>query len=299
MFRCFSYLFFIYFMFFPISPSTAQQKKIVLSSFSVITDITKNIAKNLVVATTMVGPGNDAHEYQITAADAIKIKEADLILCNGLQLEESFMKYFVNLKKDTKLITVTDGITPISMSENANDPYKDPNPHSWVSVKNAAIYIQNISKALKELDPGNAEEYEHNAKEYIQKIEAVLLPLKDRIANLSPEKRWFVTSEGCLVYLARDLDLKVLYLWPVNSAFERSPLKVRDAINQIRKNKIRFVFSESTNSDQPAKQIARDTNASYGGVLYVDTISKSNGPAPTYLDLLKYNLTLIADRLSQ
>nr|5Z35_A Chain A, Periplasmic solute binding protein [Candidatus Liberibacter asiaticus str. psy62]5ZHA_A Chain A, Periplasmic solute binding protein [Candidatus Liberibacter asiaticus str. psy62] len=272
------------------------QKKVVLSSFSIIGDITQNIAKDLVTVTTLVEAGNDSHSYQVTSADAIKIQNADLILCNGLHLEETFMKYFTNLKKGTKIITVTDGINPIGVSEDTSVD-SEPNPHAWMSLTNAMIYIENIRKALTALDPSNAKKYELNAREYSEKIRNSILPLKTRIEKVDPEKRWFVTSEGCLVYLAEDFGFKSLYLWPINSDSERSPSMMRHAINQMRSHKIKFIFSESTNSDQPAKQVAYETNASYGGVLYVDSLSKPDGPAPTYLDLLRFSLTKIVDTL--
>ncbi|AKK20364.1 zinc ABC transporter substrate-binding protein [Candidatus Liberibacter africanus] len=296
--RYFSYFLFVFFSIMPVSISAEQQKKVVLSSFSIIGDMTKNIAKNLVKVVTLVQTDQDSHSYQITSADAIKIQSADLILCNGLHLEETFMKYFTNLKKDTKIVTVTDGIKPISVSEDPNVD-DNPNPHAWMSLTNAMIYIENIRKALESLDPSNAEEYARNAREYAEKIQTALLPLKNRIDMISPENRWFVTSEGCLVYLAKDFGFNSLYLWPINSDSERSPLKIRDVINKMRFHKIKFIYSESTNSDQPAKQVAYETNASYGGVLYVDSLSKSNGPASTYLDLLKFSVTKITDNLSQ
>ncbi|MEG8099277.1 zinc ABC transporter solute-binding protein [Candidatus Liberibacter brunswickensis] len=283
----------------PVPSSAAPRKKVVLSSFSVIGDITKNIAKDLLQLNILVKAGNDSHSYQVTPSDAIKIQNADLILFNGLHLEETFMKYFTNLKEGSKIVTVTDGVEPINISEDPNAGYGEPNPHAWMSLTNAMIYIENIRKALTELDPDHAKEYKRNATEYANKLEREILPLKSKIDKIDPEKRWFVTSEGCLVYLAKDFGFKSLYLWPINSDSERSPLKIRDVINKMRLYKIKYIFSESTNSDQPAKQVANDTNASYGGVLYVDSLSKPNGPAPTYLDLLKLSLTKITDTLSK
>ncbi|MBY7649550.1 MAG: metal ABC transporter substrate-binding protein [Candidatus Liberibacter europaeus] len=282
-------------MIFPASSLAEQQKKVVLSSFSIIADMTQNVAKDLVTVISLVPPGTDAHTYQATPSDAIKIQKADIVLCNGLNLEGSFIKYFTN-RENTRVITVSDGVKPISVSDKSDG--SDPNPHAWMSVKNAMIYIQNIRKALEEIDPEHAAEYERNAKAYEEEIVRTILPFKSKIDSIDPNNRWLVTSEGCMVYLAEYFGLKSLYLWPITSDSERSPSQIREVIKQMRKHKIKFIFSESTNSDQPAKQVAYEAKASYGGVLYVDTLSKPEGPAPTYLKLLTITLKTITDRLT-
>ncbi|MBL0849216.1 MAG: metal ABC transporter substrate-binding protein [Candidatus Liberibacter ctenarytainae] len=294
----------IYFSIIPISSVFSAQsapdmeKKRILTSFSIIEDITKNIGRDLVIVNSVVQPGVDSHAYQARPTDIIHIPQADLILCNGLGLEESFMKYFVNLKKGTKIVYVAQGIQPIAVSEDASAE-EEPNPHSWLSLNNALIYIKNIRNALKELDPPNAAAYDRNADEYAQQIRDAVLPLKEKLMAVSPNDRWIVTSEGCLVYLAEELGYTPLYLWSLNSDAERSPAQMREVIDLIRKNKIKFIFSEASNSNQPAKQVARETNATYGGVLYVDSLTKPGGVAPTYLQLLRLLFSTILGRVSQ
>ncbi|HBU4145399.1 TPA: zinc ABC transporter solute-binding protein, partial [Klebsiella pneumoniae] len=171
------------------------------------------------------------------------------------------------------------------------------NPHAWMSPDNALIYVDNIRDALVKYDQGNAETYKANADAYKQKIRQTLEPLRKQIETLPAEQRWLVSSEGAFSYLARDLGLKELYLWPINADQQGTPQQVRNVIDKVRQNKIPAVFSESTVSNKPARQVARETGAHYGGVLYVDSLSAANGPVPTYLDLLNVTTRTVVQGL--
>ena len=182
----------------------------------------------------------------------------------------------------------------------AEGPYTGkPNPHAWMSTVSAEIYVDNIAKAFSEHDPANAATYMANAKAYKQEIEAALKPLQDIIAAVPEEKRWLVSSEGAFSYLARDLGLKELYIWPINADQQGTPQQVRKVIDEVRANNIPAVFSESTVSPDPAQQIARETGAKYGGVLYVDSLTEADGAVPTYLDLLRVTTETIAKGLTE
>jgi len=174
-----------------------------------------------------------------------------------------------------------------------------PNPHAWMSATNAIIYIDNIRDALIKYDPENKAVYTANAEAYKEKIKALDQPLRDRLANIPQDKRWLVTSEGAFSYLAKDYDLKELYLWAINAEQQGTPQQVRKVIETVRANNIPVVFSESTVSDKPAKQISKETDAIYGGVLYVDSLSEPEGPVPTYIDLLQTTVETIAKGFNQ
>ena len=155
-------------------------------------------------------------------------------------------------------------------------------------------YVENIRKALVENDPDNAETYNKNAAAYSAKIKAMDAPLRARLSAIPEDKRWLVTSEGAFSYLARDYKMREAYLWPINADQQGTPQQVRHVIELVRKNGIPVVFSESTVSDRAAKQVAKETGAHYGGVLYVDSLSQADGPVPTYLDLLRVTVETIA-----
>ena len=186
---------------------------------------------------------------------------------------------------------VTEGITPLSIYEG---PYKDaPNPHAWMSPSNALIYVENIKNALVKYDPQNADTYQKNAAAYAEKIKQLDKPLREKLAQIPADQRWLVTSEGAFSYLAKDYDLKEGYLWPINAEQQGTPQQVRKLIDLVKKNHIPVVFSESTVSDKPAQQVAKESGAKYGGVLYVDSLSAADGPVPTYIDLLNVTVSTI------
>lgn len=278
-------------------PATAQQPAAggkpfrVVTTFTVIQDIAQNVAGSAAVVESITKPGAEIHDYQPTPLDVVRAQAADLVLWNGFNLERWFEKFFENVKNVPSAV-VSDGIEPMGITEG---PYSGkPNPHAWMSSKSALIYVENIRKALVKYDPKNAETYNKNAAAYAEQIRAIDEPLRKRLGTIPADQRWLVSSEGAFSYLTRDYAMKEAYLWPINADEQGTPKQVRRVIDLVRKNKIPVVFSESTISDRAAKQVARETGARYGGVLYVDSLSAANGPVPTYLDLLKVTVETIA-----
>ena len=268
----------------------ANAKFKVVTTFTVIQYIAQNVAGNAATVESITKPGAEIHEYEPTPKDIVKAQSADLILWNGLNLERWFERFFQNIK-DKPAVVVTEGIQPLSIYEG---PYKDaPNPHAWMSPSNALIYIENIKNALVKYDPQNAAVYEKNAADYAQKIKQLDEPLRAKLAQIPEAQRWLVTSEGAFSYLAKDYNLKEGYLWPINAEQQGTPQQVRKVIDLVRKNNIPVVFSESTISAKPAQQVAKESGAKYGGVLYVDSLSAKKGPVPTYIDLLNVTVSTI------
>jgi manganese/iron transport system substrate-binding protein len=268
----------------------ADDKPKVVTTFTVIADIAQNVAGDAADVESITKPGAEIHGYQPTPRDILKARDADLVLRNGLNLEAWFEKFLANLG-DVPTVTVSDGVEPISIAGGAYDG--KPNPHAWMSPENALIYVDNIRKALTDIDPANAAIYEANARTYSEKIRAEIGPMQAEIAKVPENERFLVTSEGAFSYLARDLGMKELYLWPINADSQGTPQQVKAVVDQVIENKIPVVFSESTVSDKPAKQVAAETGARYGGILYVDSLSEPDGPVPTYLDLLKVTVSTI------
>lgn len=268
----------------------AEAKFKVVTTFTVIQDIAQNVAGDAATVESITKPGAEIHEYEPTPKDIVKAQSADLILWNGLNLERWFERFFQNIK-DKPAVVVTEGITPLSIYEG---PYKDaPNPHAWMSPSNALIYVENIKNALVKYDPQNADTYQKNAAAYAEKIKQLDKPLREKLSLIPADQRWLVTSEGAFSYLAKDYDLKEGYLWPINAEQQGTPQQVRKLIDLVKKNHIPVVFSESTVSAKPAQQVAKESGAKYGGVLYVDSLSAANGPVPTYVDLLNVTVSTI------
>ncbi|TDQ66350.1 ABC-type Zn uptake system ZnuABC Zn-binding protein ZnuA [Maritalea mobilis] len=274
----------------------AQDKFKAVTTFTVIADMAKNVAGDTAEVVSITKPGAEIHNYQPTPKDIIKAQDADLVIWNGLNLELWFEQFFENLR-DVPSVVVTDGIEPMGI---ASGPYSGkPNPHAWMSPTDAKIYVDNIAKAFAEHDPDNAAIYLENAENYKAEIDSVIAPIREKLNAIPENERWLVTSEGAFSYLARDFGMKELYLWPINADQQGTPQQVRAVIDNVRENNIRAVFSESTVSDAPAKQVERETDAKYGGILYVDSLTDQGGEVPTYLDLLRVTTSTIAEGLSQ
>jgi manganese/iron transport system substrate-binding protein len=268
----------------------------VVTTFTVIADMARGVAGDAAEVVSITRPGAEIHNYQPTPRDILKAQDADLILWNGLNLERWFEQFFANLA-DTASATVSDGIEPLSIS--GGEYNGKPNPHAWMSLSNGLIYVDNIAAAFAKHDPANAATYKANAEAYKLKLKAAVAPLRDAILALPEDRRWLVTSEGAFSYLARDYGLKELFIWPINADQQGTPRQVQAVIDGMRTHKIGVVFSESTISPKPAQQIARETGANYGGVLYVDSLSEADGPVPSYVDLLRVTSQTILDGLKQ
>ncbi|WP_446469216.1 metal ABC transporter substrate-binding protein [Xenorhabdus stockiae] len=274
----------------------ADKKFRVVTTFTIIQDMAQNVAGDAAIVESITKPGAEIHDYQPTPKDIIKAKRADLILWNGLNLERWFERFFENMQ-DIPVAIITEGITPLPIREG---PYnQNPNPHAWMSPNNALIYIENIRKALVKNDPQNADTYNRNAKIYADKIAKLDSPLRERLSRIPENERWLVTSEGAFSYLTQDYGFKEVYLWPINAEAQGTPQQVRRVIDTMIEHKIPVVFSESTVSDKPAKQVSKETEARYGGVLYVDSLSTAKGPVPTYIDLLNMTVDTIAKGFNQ
>ncbi|KAB2643331.1 MAG: metal ABC transporter substrate-binding protein [Verrucomicrobia bacterium] len=275
------------------APSWAAKKRVV-TTFTIIAEMAQNVAGDKATVTSITKPGAEIHGYEPTPGDIVKAQKADLILWNGLNLERWFEKFFRNIRNVPSAV-LTEGIEPIGIEEG---PYLGkPNPHAWMSLQNAVIYVENIRKALVKLDPANEAAYTANATAYLAQFKAIEDRVAAKIQRVPEAQRWLVTSEGAFPYLARSLGLKQLFLWAVNADQQGTPQQVQKVIDSVRANKIPVVFSESTVSDKPARQIAAETGARYGGVLYVDSLSDAKGPVPTYLRLLDHDVETIVKGL--
>ena len=272
--------------------SSAQARKFrVVTTFTVIADIAQNVAGDAAEVVSITKPGAEIHDYQPTPRDIVRAQKANLVIWNGMNLERWFEPFFQNVRGVPSIIA-TEGITPIGIGDG---PYNGkPNPHAWMSPTNALVYVENIRRALAKHDPANTAVYARNAAAYAERIRALDKPIRERLGGIPADQRWLVTSEGAFSYLARDYGLQELYLWPINADEQGTPKQVRRVIDTVRLKRIPVVFSESTVSDKPARQVAKETGARYGGILYVDSLSASSGPVPTYLKLLEVTVETIA-----
>jgi len=278
-----------------VGAAQADDRMKVVTTFTVLADMAANVAGDAAEVVSVTKPGAEIHGYAPTPRDIVRASGADLILWNGMNLELWFEQFLSNLG-DVPSATLSDGIDPIAIGSGSYAGKS--NPHAWMGLDNALIYIDNIVAAFSEADPENAAVYAANAAAYKDEIRATIAPLRDAIAAIPAERRWLVTCEGAFSYLARDFGMQELYLWPMNADQVGTPQQVRAVIDGVRANDIPVVFCESTVSTAPAEQVARETGAAFGGLLYVDSLSEADGPVPTYLDLLRVTATTVTEGLT-
>lgn len=271
--------------------ATPHDQKVVLTTFTILADMAQNIAGDQLKVESITRIGAEIHGYEPTPSDLVKAQKAELILYNGMNLERWFEQFLGNVQ-DVPSVILTDGIEPIVIAEG---PYRDkPNPHAWMSPQNALIYIENIRQAFVELDPENEAIYNANAVTYSEQIEAIDEQLQTNLSKVPDNQRYLVSCEGAFSYLARDYKLQEVYLWPINAEQQSTPKQIQGVIDVVSANDIPTVFCESTVSNEGQQEVARATDAKFGGNLYVDSLSKADGPVPTFLDLLKYDVQVIS-----
>ena len=275
------------------SLSAADNFKVV-TTFTIIQDMAQNIGGEHAEVVSITRPNSEIHGYQPTPGDIMRAQDGDLIFWNGLGLELWFEKFFQNLQ-DVPSVVVSEGVEALPIKSGNYEGR--PNPHAWMSPSNAAIYIDNMLAAFVKYDPEHKDYYEANAADYKAQIEASIEPLREQLNSVSEYKKWLVSCEGAFSYLANDFGLQELYLWPINSDGQGTPQQIKSVIDTVRENNIPAVFCESTVSQDPAFQVAKETNAKYGGVLYVDSLTDENGPVPSYLDLLDVTARTIVSGL--
>lgn len=276
------------------SAGKQDEKKTVLTTFTVLADIAKNVAGDHLNVESLTKPGTEIHEYEPTPSDIKKAHDADLVLDNGLNLESWFTKFVQD--SNAPHATVSEGVQPINIAE---DAYAGkPNPHSWMSPKNVQIYVDNMVREFSKLDPAHADDYRTNGENYKKQLQQVQDELVRDVSVLPENQRALVTCEGAFSYLAADAGLKEKYIWAVNSEQQATPSQLSSTIDFVRENQVPAVFCESTVSDDPMRQVVDATGAKFGGVLYVDSLSEANGPVPTYLDMIRHDARTIVAGLT-
>ena len=274
---------------------SSKDKPEVLTTFTVLADLARNVAGDRLKVRSIVKPGSEIHGYQPTPSDIEQASRADLIIENGLGLE-LWARKFTASAGDIPTITLSDGMEPLLIAE---DAYAGkPNPHAWMSPQRTMAYVDQLEQAFVQLDPAGAEQFKANAVAYKQSLQRLDQELRSSLETIPTERRVLVSCEGAFTYLASDYGLEEAYLWPVNAESQVTPKRMARLIETVRNRKIPAVFCESTVSDKAQKQVAAESGARFGGTFYVDSLSKADGPAPTLLKLQRHNVALLINGLA-
>ena len=279
-----------------VSPAMAQDKNSartpikVVATTSILGDLVKNVGGDRADVSTLVGPNSDAHVYSPSPLDARKLHEAQVVIVNGLGLE-GWMTRLVQAS-GTKAATViaTKGITPRKMEDEHQAGRLITDPHAWQSIANAKVYVANIRDGLIKADPAGKTAYEANAKAYTAKLDDLEKEVKAAIATIPPNHRRIITTHDAFGYFGDAYGMEFIAPEGVSTETEPSAKDVAKIITQIRKQKIPAVFLENISDPRLMEQIAKESGAKIGGALFSDALSDANGPASTYVDMMRNNI---------
>ena len=272
----------------------------VVASFSIIADFAANVGGGRIELTTLVGPNGDAHVYEPKPADAVAMSKADVILVNGLQFEGFLPRLMQASGTKAPVVELTTG-GQILKPELAGDESQDQgefDPHAWQSIDNAKIYVKNIAAAFCAADRAGCENYQANSAGYLERLEAMDLEIKAMVANIPLEKRVVITSHDAFGYFAKAYGLKFLAPEGVATQSEASAGDIAALILQIRLEKASALFVENISDPRLVEQISRETAIKIGGALFSDALSDANGPAATYLDMMRHNAVTLKGAIS-
>ena len=267
-----------------------DQRPQVLTTFTVLADLARNVAGDRLLVRSIVKPGAEIHGYQPTPSDIERASTADLIVENGLGLE-LWAQRFTAAAGDVPTITLSEGMQPLLIEE---DVYAGkPNPHAWMSPKRTMLYVDRLVEAFSRLDPAGADAFAANGAAYKQQLAQLDRDLRAALETIPIERRLLVSCEGAFSYLAQDYGLEEAYLWPVNAESEITPKRMARLIDTVREREVPAIFCESTVSDKAQREVAAAAGARFGGTFYVDSLSPPDGPAPPLLELQRHNVGLI------
>lgn len=269
-------------------------RPVVLTTFTVLADVARNVAGDRLRVESITKVGAEIHGYEPTPRDVGNASDADLILDNGLGLEAWFERFVA--ETDVPHVVLTEDVEVIDITGDAYAGH--PNPHAWMSPLNVILYVDAMVDAFSDLDPEGADTYAANGAAYQDELRAIHDDLIAALGAVPQDQRVLVTCEGAFSYLARDAGLTEAYIWPVNAEQQATPQQITATIETVSSRDVPAVFCESTVNDGPMQQVVEATGTDFGGILYVDSLSEPDGPVPTYLDLLRYDVDLIVAGLT-
>ncbi|MFN3671874.1 MAG: metal ABC transporter substrate-binding protein [Bosea sp. (in: a-proteobacteria)] len=285
----------------------AQEKLPVVASFSILGDFVKQVGGDRVLVTTLVGANGDAHVYSPSPADAKAMAGARLIIVNGLKFEGWMTRLVKSSGAKAPVAVTTKGVTPQILADD-EDGHGKPDkhghnhaghedPHAWQNVANARIYVENIRDALSEADPAGKAQFAANAGAYLAKLDALDSEIKAAVARIPAEQRKAITSHDAFGYFVKAYGFQFIAPQGVSTEAEASAKDVGRIIRQIKAQKIPAVFLENVTNPRLVEQIARESGAKIGGQLFSDALSDANGPAGTYIAMMKHNISQIEKAL--
>ncbi len=264
----------------------------VVTSFSILEDLTKELGGEHVSVVNLVARNSDAHMYHPKPSDAVAISKADLIIFNGLAFEGWITRLIENNGSKTKQLVASEGIKAMSQDGELD-------PHAWQSIENIRVYVDNISQMLVTLLPEHKHALIQRRQAYLKKVSQLEQELTGKMEKIPPSKRIVVTSHDAFGYLGREFNIQFFAPIGINLEVEATAADVANVIDQIREQNVNALFVENINNPRLLERISDETGVAIGGRLYSDALSEIDGPASTYLGMMKYNINSLLNAFNQ
>lgn len=285
-------------------PQNADNALNVLASTTFLADITQNVAGDRAQVVSLLPIGSDPHAYQATPADVVKISESTILILNGIEYEHFIEPLLENADGERLVIVASDGLEPHPMEEDAGEEHAGEeeheagDPHMWLDPNLVITYVENIRDGLSQADPGGAEVYRSNAEAYIAQLKDLDSFIKSQVESIPAERRLLVTNHEALGYFAERYGFTIVdtILPSFSSEASASAQEVASAIEKIKLSGAPAIFLGEVENDSLAEQIASETDIKVVRDLYLETLT-DGPPAATYIEMMKYNVTQIADAL--
>lgn len=270
------------------TPSLAHVK--VVTSFSILADLVKQLGGDHVILETIVGPDEDAHVFNPSPQHGIALAHADLVIINGLGFEGWMDRLISSSGFKGTVVVATIDIKPM-LANGAQDP------HAWHSIPLVMKYVDTISQALQKADPSHAKEYKQRTTDYKRRLHRLDEWVKDELSKIDIQKRKIITAHDAFQYFAAEYGIKFLAPQGVSTQAEATPEAIMKLIDLIRKEDIKMIFVENIANEKQMQMIQESTGARIGGTLYSDALSPVDGAAPDYISLMKHNVMLMTSAM--
>jgi len=282
-----------------LGPVHAADKINAVATFSVIGDIAANVAGDHVNLTTIVGPNGDTELYSPTAGDIPVVANARILFMNGLN--DEFEPWAETLMKQARFagtkVIVTRGVKVLSADDEHPTGGKPKAPvldqHAWLDPRNGIIYVKNIADALVRADPANAEDYRKRAAAYTAELRALDTWARAEMAAVPAAKRRALASHDSLQYLANAFQITLISVNGWTNKSEPSAAELARLTGQIKRERVKALFLDSITDPRAMQRISKETGAVIGGTLYGDALSKPDGEAGTYINMIRHDVTTL------
>ena len=284
------------------SNSKDDSKLKIVTTNSILGDMTKEVTKGNAEITSVVPIGQDPHEYEIKPKDVKAITDADIIIYNGFNLESGngwFEKALEQANKkitDKNVIQATEDVKPIYLKGGEGDEKKI-DPHAWLSIKNGIQYVNTIEKHLSKLDDEHKDDYKDNADKYTEKLDKLDDEMSKAFNDIDKKKRAFITSEGAFKYFAKAYDITPGYIWEINTEKQGTPDQMKQAVNFVRDHNLKALTVETSVDKKSMQTLAEETNLKIQGEVYTDSIGTKDSDGNSYYNMMEHNVKVIHDTM--